>query len=301
MAWVVGVIAVLFLIAGISFFVSQAGVGVEDDLTVTQACPVEPYLDITVRNASVKSQTSGSATFEYGQSLLKKGSLTSGSSGTALRLGQTYDLLVSEGSHLNVIVRDIEVSNCGSNPMTIDMWRSDGGNISIYSSAGTLMTNAMSGGGTNQSSITSGTSRNMKVEISSLGDQALGVVWFTVEVFNKTQVQDIRLTAVSSGLTIDSTVRKALPSFASTGNSTATSYVEIFKVSGLANEGSVNTLTLTIEAHPSYSIDYSDVYFEAYSEQAFTDIDGMFTSGIEDSDGNAQYEDRFNNYTFHIT
>ncbi|GAG30967.1 unnamed protein product, partial [marine sediment metagenome] len=192
------------------------------------------------------------------------------------------------------------VDKCGANPVTIDFWRSDGGNITVYGSAGTAVSDDAGGGATNQSSITAGTSRNMKLEISSLGDQSINPTWFTVELWNKTQVQDVRLTAVSAGLTVEE-MGKALPGFASVANSTTTSYVELFKVSGLPDEGAVATLTLTIEASSSYAIDYTAVYVDAYSEQAFSDIDGSFVTGIEDTDGNAKYGDQYVDFDFCIT
>jgi hypothetical protein len=294
------ILGIIFLGAGTVYFVSQSGTG-EGEITERQACPVEPYLDITVRNASIKSQTSGTATFEYGQNNMKIGALTSGSSGTALALDETYDLIVSEASHLNTIVNDVVVDKCGANPVTVDFWRSDGGNITVYSSAGTALTDAGLGGATNQSAITAGTSRNMKLEISSLGDQSINPTWFTVEIFNKTAVQDVRMTAVSSGLIVEEQESKALPSFASSENATTTNYIEVFRVSGIPDEGAVATLTLTLEAHASYAIDFSDVYINGYSEQAFADIDGSFTTGIEDTDGTAQYGDVYTDFDFHVT
>lgn len=304
-----GVIVLIILFAGLVFAgvmiaVNQSGTAnVQEQLTTTQNCAVEPYLDITVRNASRLDQTSGSATFEYGQNGKKIGALTSGASGTALRLGETYDLIVSQASHLDQLVSGIKVDNCGANKLTVDFWRSDGVNITVYNSAGTSLTDDAIGGATNQSSISAGQSRNLKVEINTLSDQSADPLYLTIEVTNKTQVQDLRLSAVSSGLTITE-VKKSLPKFASDSNTTAglSPYVEVFKISGLAGDGVVNTLTLTIEASASWSIDQTSVYVTPYTAEAFTDVDGTFVKeGIEDSDGNAQYEDLATDFDFQIT
>ena len=299
LAWDVGISLTLFLVFGTVFFVSQSGTKtLTEGLVETQACPVEPYLDITVRNASIKSQTSGSATFEYGQDMKFRGALTSGSSGTALRLGETYDLIVSEASHLDVIVKGVKVANCGANQLTVDFWRSDGGNITSPQSIG--LTDNVEGGAINMTSITSGTSRTTELELASLGDQSINPTWITIEVFNKTAVQDIRMTSPNAGVTVTEE-DDSLPGFASSENTTTTNYVEVFKVSGITDEGEVITLKVTFEAHASFSIDQTAVYVNGYSEQAFSNIDGSFTIGIEDSDNNAKYETQYTDFDFIIT
>ena len=300
MKWLVGIISVIAILSVMGFVANTVTKDNNNEVVEVSGCPVEPYFDITVRNASVPSQTSGTATFEYGQDGKKIGTLTSGASGQKLKLGQKYDVLASEGQHLDILKKDVLITSCGANPLTFDMWRSFGTNITIYNSGGTALSDDDRGGATNQTSISAGTSRNMKMEISSLGDQSTDPLWLTVEIFNKTAVQDVRISPVSSGVSIEEKY-KSLPGFASSENATTTNYVETFKISGLANNGAVNTLTITIEASGSFAIDQTAVYVTPYTEQPFANVDGTWTYGIEDSDSNVKYEDSATDFDFHIT
>lgn len=305
--WVILVLSVVAIVGVFTWVGIQSGAGGTTQLQVTQNCAEAPYLDITVRNASIQSETSGASAYQYivdvsgaGSEVSGKASvLTAGVSGTDFNLGDEGRILVTEASHLDRVV-PFQIKNCASNKINVDFWRSDGGNMTVKDGGTTLSDHAL-GGANNLSSITAGSTKTVQIEIQSLGHQSIDPTYINVEIFNRTAVNDLRMSSSTSGVVVEE-YKDSIPKGLTSSNATTTNYDEMFKVSGLPTKGVLAVLSLTIEASSSYAIDFTSVYVDGFSGEDAVDDDGTFILGaFEDDSGDVQYEDQYTDYDFHIT
>lgn len=159
---------------------------------------------------------------------------------------------------------------------------SDNPSIRIKNDDGDYVTDAIAGGSINQTGLSVGEVLIMDIEFSGTSLESSGDLIYVIEFPASTSANITKVEL--SGATM---VGK--PTIHSTVN--AGSYVVAFSISAV--EGStkdVKTLTITLGATKDLA---GGVYTDVYAEQEFVDDNGLISSGVEDSDGDAKYENTF--------
>lgn len=300
------IFTVLLLVAivgtGVWIGVKQS-VGGGTPTATTNNCETAPYITLSGLNASTKSQTV-SPTYYHRVNDVYRGALTSGSSGTTFSLGDKVVILSSLSGYKDIVLPEVVISKCASNDVSFEMnYDASGGTFRVFNSDGLVLQDAELGlTGNNQSSISAGTSKIVKIQLTSGGKESIDPTWISMELTNKSNVDNLVWSANTDGLAI---TEETQPKFFSSENSTTSSYVEFARVSGLKGAGALNEIAVTIKASSTagYSIDATSVYVNGYSEQAFVDVDGSFVASgkIEDTDASTKYSSKYGDYDFQIT
>ena len=295
-------IVFLVLAGAIWFGVSQATTG--DGVTsVTNNCETSPYITLSGLNASTKSQTV-IPTYNHRLNDVYRGALTSGSSGTTFSIGDKVVILATLSGYRDIVLPEVTILKCASTDVSFEMdYDASGGTLRVFNSDNLVLQDAELGlTGNNQSSISSGTSKTIRIELTSAGKQSIDPTWISLELTNKSNVKNF-VWGGQDGVVADDTV--TIPDFHSDENTTTSSYVEFARISGLKGNGIVNEIKVTIEASStgSYNIDATSGFVNSYLEQAFVDVDGTFVASgqIEDADNTVKYSVKGTDYDFHIT
>ena len=258
---------------------------------ITGDCDTEPYVTVSARDAVNPGTAVTSLTLTYALNDKYIGTLTSGSSGADYAYGDSLDILVSKSNYLDILVEDFVV-DCGNNPLVVDLYATDDGTLKVFNDVGNVVNDELNAGGTaNQSA--SATTITQEVKLTSVSDQNLGDLLVVVEAHNTTQVDDILLsdgshTSVSS---------IGLPDFHTAESATTGSIMKAFIITAnnYLSDGKSDTYTLSIKPESGQTIGTTDMNMSLtmYTQQWFSDIDGSFVYGYENSDGTDKTEDTF--------
>ena len=175
---------------------------------------------------------------------------------------------------------------CGKNTVTVKLYATDDSSIKVFNDVGTVVTDDILGGTTNQSA--SSTVIDQEIKFIANSDQSSGDLVCVIEATNTAEVS----TMVISGVT-----KVNVPKFYTVAG--AGSVAEAYEIPALI-DGASKIYNLKITPESGQTIDDTAIYFTCYSKEAFVQPDGTFSYGIEDSDGTAQYEDEFD-YDWLIT
>ena len=279
------VAVVLGLIVSGGFFLASRNTAV----TQATSCDIEPYIDLSVNDAVNQGTAISSLTLNY--ALIEdgveqfKGSFTSGSSGTKFNVGDKVKLIVEKANYIAFVSDEIEIESCGKNSESLLMYATDDSTLQIKNSVGNVVTDASTGGATNQSSAS--TNIDMEWKITGNSDKSSGNLLCVFEASNTTVVDDIVLSGAGE---VD------VPEFYTVAGASA--IAKAYDVDALV-DGDSRTYNLRFVPESGKTIADVNVLTTCYSEQAFKDTDGSFVVGVEDTDGTNKYEDDFD-YDFYI-
>jgi len=258
-------------------------------VVATGDCNTDPYIQLNAFDAkqagtAVGVNVSAIVNGEY------IGLITLGSSGTTFSPGDKVLLQLNATNHLNQNLEEIELG-CGENRITTKIYATDSMNISMINDEGT---DALGMQGTvangNQTLKAAGESYNLVVQITGKANQKSGDLIYIVELASRTNVSEVKLSKGGAELP-EVDLPKGI------ADSAAGLYriaFEIPSIEGAVKESYLLTLTPT-----ATSTLPAAVYTTTYSKQAFTSDEGTFEYGIEDNDGDLQYEDA-NHFDFSI-
>lgn len=298
----IGVFAVMAVAVILLLGVGYVGWAVTNSATATKTgtkivettnnCETAPYITLSAVNSTTKSETV-SPSYNHrvksvgSENYVYRGSLTSGSSGTTFSLGDKVQILATATDYIDVILDEVTISKCASNDVNLEISPEAAGTFTVFNNLGVSMTDSALGGATNQTSSASSVSQ--EVRLQSAAKRELGNVLLVIEYSNKSEISDIKLSPVSTWITIDSGL--SVPRIHNDENTTTTSYSEAFRLKGLRGDGDVNVFTRQFVPQSGQTMGSSpaSIYMTAYTEQAYVDVNGTFKTGVEDSDGTAKH------------
>jgi hypothetical protein len=203
--------------------------------------------------------------------------VTSGT--TTFPVGSKVVVLASAANYLD---RSFEFTMpCGGKILDVPMFAASATNPSlrIKNDDDNFMTDAIAGGAVNQTAVSAGETLAIKVEFKGVNLENTGDLIYIIELPAGTSanVTDILMPGAT---------RVNLPSVHTTIN--AGSKVQAFRIPAI--EGAVTKTYAVSIVLGSGKIIAGGVYTDWYAEQEFVDIDGSVKTGVEDSNGNAKYE-----------
>ena len=277
MIWVVLIVA-LVAIGGIWIGAKQlstGGTGV--DLTpgtgaTGAGCNIAP----TVSVSGINAINTGTAVTGLAVNARVNGAYVGNASTYNYNGGESVELIVSKSDFLDTILPAFDVK-CGANSKVSSLYATQASTVRVFNDLNDIVTNNAAGGAVNQSS--SANVINNKIEFQGTPAQSTGVLVVVIEASNTTQVSDLKL----SGSTVAN-----VPKFYSVASAGA--IARAFEVPAIVDGGSA-IYTLTIEPESDVTIDGTSIRINAYSKQAFVDVDGSFKVGVENANGVVKYED----------
>lgn len=270
----------VLLIVGVlfAFGVPQILVSGEDKTSPEQCADSTGVLTVSVVNALEKGTTVDSPTLT---AILPNGVQKTISSGTTtLAVGQEFDLLISKTDYIDTVMENL-VMECGGLEVQGELYyaTSDNPALRIKNDDGDYMTNAIAGGTTNQTDLNAGETLNLDVEFQGTALESSGDLIYIVEFPASSSANISEVTMVGAS-------KVSLPTVHTSQN--AASEIVAFSIPAVVgSEKKTYTLSISLEASKDLS---GGVYTNWYSEQYFIDDDGTLVKGIEDSSGDAKYE-----------
>lgn len=245
---------------------------------ISGICPIAPSIDLV----AVDGVNTGTSVATVGNSTIVNGVFRGSTEPTSFVKGEFGEMLVEMANYIDTKI-PFGPLGCGTNTVNGKIYATDDSTIQVFTDVGTLATNQAlgSGAGTNQSA--SSTVINQEIKFIANSDQSSGDLVCVFDASNTTQVSTI----VLSGAT-----KVTIPKFytvAGTG-----SLVEAYEIPQLI-DGDSRTYNLKITPETGQTIGTIDsaMNVTCYSKQWFTETDGTFKYGIENTDGTTKYEDTF--------
>ena len=283
-------LVIIVAIAGSVWLVSQS---VTKQKVAVTGCEVEPYVDNSTFNQYLKG-TGVAVTYSYvieGDETQAR-TLTPGTSGTAFAVGDKLKILSSAGSYIDR-VDDFTITKCGANKFINYIYGADGGTVDILSQNLVAVTDGVTAGNAvNLSDGGSANPLNAILRLDGVVDESTGQLLITVET-NDTEVDTVTISAKSAGAKVINTDYPTgnLNLFSAEG--TAPSMKTAFVVDELL-DGAQADYNIKFTPESGITMGAGDatgfVYVNVYAGQWFTDDDGSFQFGWEDSDGSVKYE-----------
>ena len=289
---IAGFVALIAILGFLAYGQSQSVIGGSGTDVVGNGagCNIDPVVTVTATNAlnHGSTVTVGTAAIVNGTYI---GQITSGT--TKFAEGQKVKLLLNATNYLDTEIPEFTIS-CSSNPVTADIYATDSMSLSIKDDAGTsVLTDSATGGAVNESAFSAGGSKTWEIQITGKDKESSGDLIYVVELGSEANVSSVTMSD-SSGNAL--TKLSSVPSGLTTSGSNL--YRVAFRIPAVKNAVK-KSVFLNVAAASSKTISGA-VYTTAYSEQAFVESDGTFTSGVADSDGNTKYEDAYD-YDFYVT
>lgn len=284
-AGVIGIILALVLVAGGVYWVSQSQTGLPG-ISPSECADSTGILTVNSYSALSKS-TNVSPTIKVGVNG-QPVTTTATSGTTTFGIGDTLKIHASLSDYIDTEID--AVMTCGGlqvdNPMFYST--SDNPSIEIRNDDGDEVTNAVTGGATNQTDVTAGSTFSMKVKFIGTSTESSGDGIYVVEFPASTSANITKVELVGLSTT-------NLPKVHTSQN--AGSKIVAFDVPAI--EGSAESeYTLKVTLGTSSDL-MGGVYTDWYAKQKFIDLDGSIKYGVEDSDGTAKYENTAD-YDFYI-
>ena len=277
---VIAVVAV-FLILGFLVYSNYSQTAVGGDTTSPTACSDSTgILTVSAVSGLDGGTDPSSPTITCGVDGAKvKTSVTSGT--TTFAVGSKLDCLVSKANYIDTEFKD--TMKCGGLVEQVPMYYSTSDNPSITikdpNNGDASLTNSITGGATNLTAPSVGGTVDFDVQFQGTNTESSGDGIYVIE-----------FPASSSGniteVTMGSLSKLSIPQVHTLQN--AGSKAVAFSVPRI--DGATKQ-TYSVIATLGTSKDLSGgVYTDWYAKQAFVDTDGFIKIGVEDSDGNAEYE-----------
>lgn len=273
------VLVIVVLVAGGIFMFTENSVVPGQDVTNIESCADSTgVLTLSAVNALQKGTAVTSPTITAGvDGNSVATSVTSGT--TTFPVGKEVTVLVSKADYLDKSLTF--VMPCGGASEEVEMYysTSDNPGIRVKNDDGDFVTDSISGGAVNQTDLSAGEVLKMDVEISgtSLESSGDGILVVELPASSSANVTNIELTGAE---------KVSLPQVHNTVN--AGSKVQAFRVPAVVGpEKATHTLSIELGTNKDLS---GGVYMDWYAEQEFVDDNGQIATGVEDSTGDAQYE-----------
>ena len=272
--FVVAIIALLFVGYGIAQ--SQFDFGGFDKPS-SNTCSLDSVITVSSLNALNKGAADISPTIKVSIDGGVPITVTSGT--TKLTAGSNAKLFLSKANYIDTVTEEFVVP-CG--PFTKQVFMYDAtagvGAIEIWNDDGDKMTDSITGGAVNQTALSAGEAFTETVKIRGTNLQSTGDLIVVVEVPTAANITDVTLSGATKLNYVSSVHATQL----------AGSKVVAFKIPAIVGAiTSTHDLTITLGSGKIIS---GGVYLDYYAEQFFIDDDGSLVKGIQDSTGDAQYE-----------
>jgi len=272
------IIAVVVILAGGFFLVSQTALGGSDAIPTSEDCEIDTTLRLNVVDAINK----GTAVTAGGVVKVNGGINKAYVSGTTtFSPGDEVELLVNASNFVSTIANTGPLK-CGVNELDVELYATDDAAFTIFNSEGDAVTNNIVGGAINQT--TSSSTINMEVRVEGVSDQSSGDLVIIIEATNTSEVDDMILSG-------EGATKVSVPEFYTING--AASIVRAYEVPAVV-DGVARSYTLAVSPESGETIGLAPVtavYVTAYSKQAYVDVDGTYKVGIENADGTSQAED----------
>lgn len=205
--------------------------------------------------------------------------VTSGT--TTFTIGKKFDLLVSVSDYLDTKIAD-QVMTCGGLEVKAPIYyaTSDNPSIRVKNDDGDYVTNAVAGGAKNQTDLSAGETFTFDVEFQGTNLESSGNLVYIIELpaGSSANVTDVLMPGATD--------LGSIPSVHTTIN--AGSKVVAFDVPAVVGaEKKTYSVSIVLGADKDLN---GGVYTDYYAKQWFVDDDGSLVNGIQDSTGDAQYE-----------
>lgn len=262
----------------------------EQEVKVTPGndCSQSPTILVSAINALDKG-----ATVTVGQKARVNGQYIGEiSSSTKFAVGDKVELLLNASDYLDTIVKEFAVG-CDVNRVNAEIYATDDMTLSIKNDAGTsVLTDDAAGGAVNETAVSAGGSKTWEVEFTGKDKKSSGNLIYVIELGSEANISSVTMSDANGNVL---TKLNSVPTGLTTSGSNLARYA--FKIP--AFENAVKKKVYLNVATQSGKTISGAVYTTAYSEQAFVDTNGVFTSGVTDASGTAKYEDDFD-YDFYI-
>lgn len=275
------VLGILLLTGGIvyMFSVQQSQLGEEPKATIATSCGDSTGV-LTVNSYSRLNPSTAvsSPTITAGiNDGVVATSVTSGT--TTFAVGSKVKVLVSKADYLD---EEFEFTMpCGGMVLAAPLYYSSSTNptVRIKNSDGDYVTNSATGGAVNQTSLSSGDTLRMDVELTGKSLESSGDLIYVME-FPTGSAANITKVELSGAEVV------AIPKFYSSTN--AGSKVVAFKIPAIVGSSkSIHSLTVTLGSTKDLA---GGVLTNWYAAEKFVDTDGTIQYGVENSEGTAKYE-----------
>ena len=282
---VAGIVLAIVAVIGLLVFIAMSGTEQTQfdeegkEIVKKSDCPDSTgILTVNAVNALNKGSAVASPTITAGVNGATVGTaVTSGSS--TFSIGSTVEILVSKADYIDRSFK-FEMT-CGGVVLEAPLFysTSDNPSIRVKNDDGDYMDNAIGGGAINQTGLDAGEVLTMDVELSGTSLESSGEGIYVIEfpAGSNANISKVELSGATS---------VAVPSVHTTIN--AGSEVIAFEVPALEGSGK-QVLTLTVELGATKDLS-GGVYTDWYAKQEFVDDNGQIALGIQDSDGDAKYE-----------
>ena len=271
---IIGVVLVAAIIMGaILMFGGQTSQVIVPGTTT--GCALSPVLTLTTVDALAKG-TAVSPTYKASINGAASSAVTSGT--TAFTVGDNVVIFATASDYLDNVMDSFTVG-CGAMNKQMELYSasSDNPSVRIKNDDGDFMTDNAAGGATNQTVLSAGESFTVDYEISGTNLESSGDMVVVVELGSAANVTDVTMTGAT---------KVAIPTIHTT--LVAGSKVVAFEVPAVVGADKA-TYPITVSL-TSGKIISGAVYTDVYAKQWFIDDDGSFQYGIQDSTGDAKYE-----------
>lgn len=264
----------------------QAGGG--NIIVGDSGCEIAPTLTVNTVDAMVP----GTAVAEEAVTVRRNGQLygviTEGT--TKFAKGDKLDVLINKTSFIANVAAEGLTLNCGENILNAKLYDYDAATVKMFNENGDVLTDAATGDGTNQTSISNGAASTTKIQLKGTSQSSTGKQWLIVEASVTANVSWMELDG-SRGVDVGT----VLTGYTDTLTGPFKRAFEIAPIEGTQTKD----YTLTIQAATGKKV-MGAVYTTFYSAQDILDVDGTFKKNVlQDADGNTKHQTSYD-YDFMI-